>query len=169
MSLVMKWDARIGGVLVAPRSTLARLADGEARAADVAWLLVAKLVAQDLPSLVRGLLLAREEGIGAGIQALLIAAQALLPDVLGILIAGVVMSFFVGKGARGYGRTLELAAYAWVPYFAVELAVALFYSLRAVAPSPSVQHIVDAVSLMAGGLSWTWALLAARAPKEAST
>ena len=55
----MRFDARIGGILVAPRRTLARLVDGEARARDVVWLLAAKLVAGQLPEVVRAGLLAR--------------------------------------------------------------------------------------------------------------
>src|SRR2546429_66660 len=41
--------ARVGGGLVAPRRTRARLAAGEARASDVAWLLVARVVANGEP------------------------------------------------------------------------------------------------------------------------
>jgi hypothetical protein len=162
----MAFDARVGGVLVAPRQTFARLADGDARAADIVWLLAAKLLVQDLPALLRAFLLGREEGLAAGAQSLLMATRELLPDILGILIAGVVMSFFVGKEGRGYGRTLELAGYAWIPYLACELAAALFFTARGYLPSPHAQALVDGVALAWATVAWTLALLAARVPKD---
>jgi hypothetical protein len=162
----MRFDARVGGVLVAPRRTFDRLADGEARAGDVAWLIVAKLVVQYLPSLTRAFFIGREEGVAAGAQSVLMTAQQVLPDILGILIAGVIMSFFVGKEARGYGRTLELAAYAWIPYLAFELVSSLFFSARGYMPSAHTQQLVDGVAVAWATVAWTLALLAARVPKD---
>jgi hypothetical protein len=164
----MDFFTRVGGVLVAPRATMARLVGGEARARDVVFLLLGKLLAGELPSLVRAWLMFRDAGAGAGLQALFMVTRELLPDVLGILIAGVAMSFFVGKESRGYGRTVDVAAYAWIPYLAFELLAALFFSVRGVLPSPNVQFAVDALAVAWAVAVWTLGLVAARAPKEAT-
>jgi hypothetical protein len=162
----MGFFARVGGVLVAPRRTFARLAAGEARTADVAWLLVAKLLAEDLPAMVRAFFVAREESVSNGLQLLLVSVRAvLLRDVLGILVAGVMMSLFVGKAQRGYGRTLDLAAYAWIPYFTLQLGAALFFTARGHEPAERVQQLVDGIGLLWATVAWTLALLAARQPK----
>jgi hypothetical protein len=163
----MSFFSRIGGVLVAPRRTFAQLADGQVRGADVAWLLAAKLLVEDLPALVRACFVAGEEGVARGAQLVLVTARNdLLSDILGILIAGVIMSFFVAKESRGYGRTLELAAYAWIPYLACELVSALFFTARGYLPEPHTQQLVDGAALAWATVAWTFALLAARVPKE---
>lgn len=156
------FDARIGGVLVAPRRTLGRLAAGEARASDVVWLLVARLVAGELPRLVRALVMARDYGGRVGLNALLAVVRDLMPDVLGILIGGFVLQLFVPRGARGYGRSFDLAAYAWIPYLAVELVGALGYTVRGYAPSATANGVITGVALAWALAVWTLALLQAR-------
>lgn len=155
---------RIGGVLAAPRRTLDALAAGEARAGDVAWLLCARLVAGELPRLVRAWLTGRELGAGVGVQSALAVVRDLLPDIVGILIAGVVMGLFVGKQARGYGRTLDLASYAWIPYLTVALGAALFFTARGYPPSDGTQLAVQLVGLAWAIAVWGVALVAARRP-----
>jgi hypothetical protein len=159
---VSGFAARIGGVLAAPRVTLAALVDGEARAADIGWLLVAKLVCGNLPHLVRAL----ASGLADGPIAALSVVAVLLPDVLGVLLAGLVMSLFVDARARGYTRVYEVAAYAWVPYLAVELASALLFTALAMAPPQWAQRLVGSVAIGWAVVVWTLALLAARRAKD---
>ena len=151
---------RIGGILVEPRRTLARLAAGELRAGDIGWLVLAWLVAAYLPQLVHAVLLGRAAGVEAGFQALLSTVSALLPDVLGILVAGIVMSLFLPRSART--SALDLAAYAWVPYLAVQLAGSFIFTLRGRAASPLVQELVTAVGLGWAVVIWALALAAAK-------
>jgi hypothetical protein len=158
------FSERTGGVLVAPRTTLARLAGGEARAGDVAWLMCGWLVAGWMSRLVRALLLGAEAGIESGVMGVLQTCQQLLPDVLGVLVAGVVMSLFVPKGARGAGRTADLAAYAWVPYLAVQLGGSLVFTALGRPPSQAATQWVTGAALTWAVVVWALALDAARAP-----
>jgi hypothetical protein len=151
---------RIGGVLVAPRPTLARLAGGELRAGDVAWLVLAWLLAAYLPQLVHAGLVGAGIGVDAGLQALLATVSALLPDVLGILVAGMMMSLFLPRAARSHG--LDLAGYAWVPYLTVQLVGSFVFTLRGRAASPAMQQLVTAIGLGWGVAVWALALSAAR-------
>jgi hypothetical protein len=151
---------RIGGILVEPRRTLARLAAGELRAGDIGWLVLAWLVAAYLPQLVHAALLGRAVGVEAGFQAVLSTVSALLPDVLGILVAGIVMSFFLPRSARS--NALDLAAYAWIPYLAVQLAGSFVFTLRGRAASPLVQELVTAAGLVWALVIWALALAAAK-------
>lgn len=160
---------RIGGILAAPRRTLMRLAAGEARPSDLGWLLALRIGCGELDRLVRALLLIRAEGLLAGVQAALAVTTVVLPDVAGLLLAGLLLGLFVPRGARGYGRAFDLAAYAWVPYLAVSVAKALFYTARGLPPAADVELMVDAVGVGWGALVWGMALDAARRPAEAST
>lgn len=160
--------ARIGGVLAAPRRTLARLAGGEARPGDIAWLLLVRLVAGELDRLVRAALLARDSGLGDGVQYALSTVTAVLPDLVGILLAGLLLGLFVSRGTRGHGRAFDLAAYAWVPYLAVTLARALYYTARGAPPSDEAELAFDVVGVGWSALVWALALAAARAPDDAA-
>jgi hypothetical protein len=164
----LSFGERIGGVLVAPRATLLRLAAGEARAGDVAWLMCGWLVAGWMPLLVRAVLTGAEAGVDAGLFGLLQTFQQLLPDVLGILLAGMLMSLFVPKGARGYGRSADLAAYAWVPYLTLQVAGSLVYSALGRGPSPAATQWVTGAALAWAVAVWALALDAARTPAPPS-
>jgi hypothetical protein len=155
MSEALHFDERIGGVLASPRRTLARLAAGEARAGDVALLLVAWVAARDLPSLVRATLV-------GGAPELLRVFGAHLPDVLGILVAGVVMGLFVPRGAEAQRRSFDVAAYAWVPYLVVQLVGSLYYTLRGYPPSELARDVAQLVGVAWGVVVWTIGLLAVR-------
>ena len=161
--------ARIGGVLVAPRATLARLADGDARAGDIALLMCGWLVAGWLPLIARAFVLGIEAGFDAGLFGLMGTFQQLLPDVLGVLLAGIMMSLFVPKQARGHGRSADLAAYAWVPYLAVQVAGSLAYSAIGHAPSPLARQVVTGVALAWAVVVWALAVDAARQPSSTSS
>lgn len=157
---------RLGGVLVAPRATLLRLADGEARAGDVAWLMCGWFVAGWMPLLVRAVLTGAEAGFDAGLLSLMQTFRELLPDVLGIFVAGMVMALFVPKGARGHGRSADLASYAWVPYVTVQLAGSIAYSIAGRPPSDAAQKWVTGAALAWAIAVWALALDAARTPSS---
>ncbi len=140
----MTFEERIGGVLVAPRRTLARLAAGEARASDVAWLIVLRLVAGELDRLARAIYVAREIGVGFAAQEVLATASAVLPDVVGILAAGMLLQLL-----SRHKHAFDVAAYAWVPYLAVHVAGALWFTFRQYAPSPRAQLVLELL-----GLGW---------------
>jgi hypothetical protein len=151
----LRFDERIGGVLASPRRTFARLAAGDARAGDVAWLLVAWVVARDLPSLIHAVVV-------GGAPDLLRVVGAHLPDVLGILVAGVVMGLFVPRASDAHRRSFDVAAYAWVPYLSLQLLGSLYYTLRGYPPSELARDVVQIVGVGWGVAVWAIGLLAVR-------
>jgi hypothetical protein len=154
----MTFAERIGGVLVAPRRTFARLVAGEARASDVVWLLVLRLLAGELDRFARALAVGREFGVGAAAHEVLAVTATVLPDVCAILVAGMVMAMFVPRAVRAF----DVAAYAWIPYLATVTAGALWLTARGVPPSRHVTDVVDAVGAAWGIATWIVALVAAR-------
>jgi hypothetical protein len=157
----MSFAERIGGVLVAPRRTFARLVAGEARAGDVVVLVAAWLIAGDLTRLVRAVLLARAVGIDAGVQGLLVVVGGLLPSVLAILVAGMMFSLFLPRRSPVRARALDVAAYAWIPYLTLMLAAMLALFVRGRALSATAEAIVQGV-----GIAWSvviWAIALAEA------
>ncbi|MCU1278501.1 MAG: hypothetical protein JWM53_2047 [bacterium] len=152
-----RFDERIGGVLIAPRRTFARLLAGEARASDVAWLILLRLVAGELDRLARAVAIGRELGAGAAAQETLMTARVVLPDVVGILAAGMVMQL-LSRAKNAF----DVAAYAWIPYLAVTLAGALWFTLRGHAPSPRATSIVEGAGLAWAMAAWIVALVEAR-------
>jgi hypothetical protein len=163
----MTFDERIGGVLIAPRATFARLAAGEARPSDVAWLLVLRLVAGELDRFARAIAVMREFGIGAGAQEVLMVSSAVMPDIVGILAAGVMLQLF----ARAK-NAFDVAAYAWIPYLAVQLGGALYFSARGYAPSARAHTIIEGAGVAWAVAVWIVALIELRkvsAPTETAT
>jgi hypothetical protein len=154
----MSFDERIGGVLVAPRRTLARLVAGEARASDVAWLLVLRLVVGELDKVAHVIATGREFGVGFAAQELLGVAAVVLPDAVGILAAGMMLQLF----ARNK-YAFDVAAYAWIPYLVVTLAGAFYFTLRGYAPSPRASGVIEVAGLAWAIFVWVLALVAARA------
>jgi hypothetical protein len=163
----VRFDERIGGVLSAPRATFARLAAGEARPSDVAWLVVLRLVAGELDRFARAIAVMREFGVGAAAQEVLMVSSAVMPDVVGILAAGVMLQLF--SRAK---NAFDVAAYAWIPYLAVQLAGALYFSARGYAPSPRVHTIVEGAGVAWAVAVWIIALIEVRklpTPTETAT
>jgi hypothetical protein len=154
----LRFDARIGGVLVAPRRTFARLAAGEARAGDVLWLLLLRLVAGELDLFARAVRIGREVGIAYGVQTMLVVVSTVLPDVVVILVAGILMSLFAPRATR----TFDVAAYAWIPYLTVELAGALYYTARAELMPDRVYVALQVVGIVWATIVWAIALVALR-------
>jgi hypothetical protein len=161
---------RIGGVLAAPRRTFARLAGGEAHAADIAWLLAGWLVAGDLPGLARCVVMAHAFDVWTGVQQLLrVVSSALLPSILGVMLAGLLLSLLAPRKRRARADAFDLAAYAWVPYLAVQLAGSLAYSLLGREPGDRARMIVTGVGLVWAVAAWACALLAALDAPEAES
>ena len=159
----MTFDERIGGVLIAPRRTFARLVAGEARASDVAWLVVFRLVAGELDGLAHAFAVAREIGIGAGAQEVLMVAGAVLPDIVGILAAGLMLQLFC-KARHAF----DVAAYAWIPYLTVQVVAALAFTATRHAPTPREQSIVQLAGVAWALVAWTIALVEARKAEPAA-
>jgi thiol-disulfide isomerase/thioredoxin len=161
---------RIGGVVVAPLATMRVLArGGGAKAvADVGWLIALRLVAGELPSLVSAGARTVKLGLGAGLQALLLTVGQIAPDVLGILVAGLLLSLFAGRKRDDAGREPEratpydLAAYAWVPYLAGRLVFVLGAIASGHVPSSAAQRIADVGALAWALVAWVAALVALR-------
>jgi hypothetical protein len=161
----VRFDERIGGVLVAPRRTFARLVAGEARPSDVAWLLLFRLVAGELDRLARAVAVGREFGVAFAAQEILAVSAAVLPDVVGILAAGMIMQLLSRTK-----HAFDVAAYAWIPYLAVTLAGALYFTARGFAPSAEARSFVQGAALLWAMATWVVALVEARrAPAEAAS
>jgi hypothetical protein len=154
---MMRFDERIGGVLIAPRKTFARLAAGEARPSDVALLLILRLVAGELDRFARAIGTARDIGVGAAAQEILASTSVVLPDIIGILAAGVLMQLFTRAK-----HAFDVAAYVWIPYLVVQLAGALAYSALGHAQSPRAHVVLEWAGVAWAAAAWIVALVEAR-------
>jgi thiol-disulfide isomerase/thioredoxin len=169
----MGFFARIGGVLVAPRKTLGRMvAAGESRGGrDVALLLVLRVVAGELPRLVRALMRGVDLGLLAGLQSLSRTTAEVLPDVLGILAAGVALSLLGGRRETAEGQkridAFDLAAYAWVPYLAATVTLGIAFMVTRRPPTPAMRLAGEGIALGWAAAVWLCALLALRRAPEA--
>ena len=153
----LSFAERIGGVLVAPRRTFARLVAGEARPSDIAWLIVLRLVAGELDRFAHAIAVAREFGVGAAAQEVLTVSTVVLPDIVGILAAGVMLQLFC-KAKHAF----DVAAYVWIPYLAVQLAFALGFTALRQAPSPRAQTAAQLAGVAWAAAVWMIALVEAR-------
>lgn len=154
--------ARVGGALVAPRRALAEAAAEPSGRGfrDVSWLIAARLVAGETPRLVRALARLRAFGLLEGARSLAQVASQVLPDVVGVLVASLLMSLFA-SGPRARAAS-DVAAYAWVPYLAVELASALAFTALGRAPTATEKHVTDAIAIAWALAVWVIGLLVLR-------
>jgi hypothetical protein len=155
------FSERVGGILVAPVKTLRAVVAGPSGrgASDVALLIAARLVAGETPRLLRAVFRGIDLGVGAGVGALIAAMQTVLPDMVAILGAAFVLSLLAGsrkKGETQHADPLDLAAYAWVAYLAVQLVSALVFTLVGRAPPPIAQQAILVIAL-----GWSIAVWAA--------
>jgi hypothetical protein len=158
---------RIGGVLVSPRRTLAEAVTGPPHGLrDVMILLAFRVVAGETPALAKAVAEVPGLGLAAAMRGVLHALLAVAPDVLGILVASILMSLCAGKAAVR-GRELDVAAYAWVPYLAVTLFAALAATAVGRPPGPTVEALVQIAAVGWSALVWGLGLAALRrAPRE---
>jgi hypothetical protein len=170
----MTFFERVGGVLVAPRAALSAAAarsDGRG-ATDAAWLIAAKLLAGELPRLVRAGVRGIELGLGAALQGVLMTLQEALPDVILVMLGGLVMSMFSGPRPAGNQRpaeAIDVAAYAFVPYLAVQLAGALLYTALGHPPSHRATLVLRGVGLVWAAAVWTIGLRELRHARARAT
>ncbi len=160
---------RIGGILVAPVSTLRELVrqPGGRGASDVALLIAARLIAGETPRLLRAIFRGIDLGAGAGVSGVINALLTIAPDVIAILVASMLLSVLAGRRAKGTQEAdpLDVAAYAWVPYLTVQLASALLFTLRGHPPSTTHETIILGVALAWSFVVWSaglWVLRDAR-------
>jgi hypothetical protein len=160
---------RVGAALVSPRALLSQ----EVRAvhgrgmADVAVLLLVRLVVTELPDLARAIALGLDHGPLFGLISALRTSEQIVPDLAGILVGAVALSVLGGTAARRHGRSLDLAAYAYVPYLAIAAAAWAFAALRGHDPSRDKEALAYGLALAWSLAVWILALLAARAASEA--
>lgn len=164
--------ACIGGALVSPRSTLRRIAlTDEGGLGDVGLLLGARFLVDAAPSLARALLwLPRGEPLPA-IQGVLQTLSRLLPDVVAIVLGALALALFAGRGrdaAAGRGRELDLAAYAWVPWVAVQVAAMAIHVALGRVPSATERQLAQLVGLTWSAVLWATALWVLRHPVRAT-
>ncbi len=143
---------RLGRAILFPQRASAALCAGEPGGLrDAALLFVPRLLAGDVRRLSLELIQVRDGGPAAALQLLMDAASGLLPDVLGILLGGVVMSLLLGKRERQLrpGLTVDLAAQAWLAWLFVHVLAALAQTLLQRPPGPALTAAVQWVALVA--------------------
>lgn len=167
--------SRLGGLLVAPKKTWRALVQAPAArgATDVALLIAARLIAGELPRIVHEVVRGVEIGVGAGLAGLLNVIGTVVPDVLAILIAGLIGSVVVGRRRAATAEPrpstsepLDIAAWSWVPYLAVQLAGALLYTVRGYPPSARAQELLSAIALGWSVVVWALGLWTLRAHRR---
>jgi len=126
---VRKYVARIGGVIVAPATALRALRGAPAGqgARDVFWLLLAHLLVFDMAGLAAAVARGWDYGLAYTVGALVAVIGHLLPDMLVIVVGGLALTVFTRRREMKAEEATpyDLAAYAWVPYFATQLAFSI--------------------------------------------
>jgi hypothetical protein len=144
------FSERIGRAILYPRQASAALCRGEPGGLrDAALLFLPRLLAGDVRRLGLQLIQVRDGGVGAALQLVVDAASALLPDVIGILLGGVVMSLLLGERERRLrpGLTIDLAAEAWLGWLFVHVLAALLQTILQRAPGPVLNGVVQWLAL----------------------
>ncbi len=141
---------RLGLALIAPRRACA-ISDelrGRAGLSDAFTLLCAKVLCLELPSLVRAVWAMIVNGVGSGATGVGMAIQdAAGVDLILLLAAGLLITIGAGR-RRAPGRDFDLAAVAWVPYFAIDVTARLGFAIAQVHPRRAV---TDALGIVAYG------------------
>jgi hypothetical protein len=150
---------RIGAILLTPREAVRQIVAGQG-ASDAAWLIAARVIAGETPRIARALVRGWEGGVMAALSGLVSTFTVVLPDVLGILMGAILLSFFAGR--KKPDRTLDVAASAWIPYLTVQLAGALLFTALGRPLGPTEQHIVDGVAVGWALIVWGVGLLELR-------
>jgi hypothetical protein len=160
---------RVGGIVVHPRATLrATAATGEGGLRDVAILLFLRVLAGETLTIAKAFLSLPSMGLGGMLRELSRAAMAIVPDVLGILIAAVLMALLAGRKSRAArGSELDVAAYAWVPYLVVSVATALILSIAGYSGG-LVEKIAIVIALGWSAAVWILGLIELRATGAAT-
>lgn len=160
----MRFLDRVGLALVAPARAFAAVdAEGERGRGglpDAFRLLGLKFLALELKALVAiGWMLLLRGDVMRGVTLFGGRLSATLgTDLILILGAGAVVTVAAGR-RRSPARDFDLAAVAWIPYLAVELAAQLVFTAARVSPSRGVS---DALGVAALGAMAVWVILAIR-------
>ncbi len=170
---------RVGGVLVRPRATLAAAVEGGHGAADVALLLVLKVLASETVALARAVMEVPLVGPSALLRGVAHAVGSAAFDVAAIAVAAIVMRLLAGPektDLRGElprrgraGSELDLAAYAWVPWLAVSLAVWLADTALGRSPGAVEANAARGIAACWAGAVWVLGLLALRSSTGTGT
>jgi thiol-disulfide isomerase/thioredoxin len=148
--------ARIGGILVAPRATLARAVDAPdgQGTRDITLLLAVRLVAGELPGIVRAILRGKQLGLAVGFTSFMTLIAQILPDLLAITAAGLVLQWVRrGHSDERKASAFDIAGYAWVPYFALQMAAATAIGVAAFAGATVPPWVRTATTFVAVGWS----------------
>ena len=147
---------RIGGMLVAPRATLEAVRNGVPGGFnDLMLLLVALLVAEQLPQMVRSLWFLFAVSYSGGISAFFnTVAQGILVPVVAIFVGALAINISTRGRARSE-RTVDLAALCVVPLIVLSVCMTLVFRLTGWRPPP---WSLNLVMYGVGGI-WYLALL----------
>jgi hypothetical protein len=167
---MLAYLSRIGAPLIEPRAAMRRAVEAPAGkgAADVTVVVLLAWVGEQLPGLVHAFFRARELGLGAGLQSILMLLRAILPIALGILVAALVLSVLAGR-RRGPAATppradaVDLSAYSALPFILVTACADLVIGLLDRPPPPTVATGVLVVGFAWSLVPWLCAVLALRA------
>jgi hypothetical protein len=124
--------------------------------------------ASQLPALVHALFVARHMGIGAGLRSVLEVLSALMPMVLGVMMAALILSLLAGRpptrreGELPRADAVDLAAYSIVPFLLVQNVAMFYFIARETPPSPLAFQLVMGVGLAWSLVAWCFALIALR-------
>ena len=132
---------RLGRAILFPQQASRALCKGQPGGLrDAALLFLPRLLVSDVQRLTQELTQLGDGGVRAVLQLLIDAAGALLPDVLGIVLGGVLMSVALGERERLLrpGLTVDLAAQAWLGWLFVHVLVALVQTLLQRPPGPGL-------------------------------
>ena len=149
------WVERLGGMLAAPRLTLASVLGGaRGGVRDLVWLLLLQVIAVQLPQLTVAVLIMLRQSYGSGMSLLLntLAASVWMP--LCAAIAGAVLIGPLVRGRTGHERSIDVCALCAMPPVALQLAASLLTALGVLQPSR-----VLAIVVLAGGGAWFLLLL----------
>jgi len=160
--------ARVGGMVVAPVSTLREAAQGgRGGLRDLLLLLAIQIAAVELARLAGAVLYLVRVSYAAGLNLLINAiAGAVWMPLAAVLIAALVLARFVkparadaaasatSGSAAAAPRTLDLAALSAVPSIALQLAASLAVALAGIRPGRSM-----ALAILAAGGIWFLLLL----------
>lgn len=159
--------ALVGGIVVRPRATLAALVEGQGRLWHVLVLLALWAVARETQLFARAVLGYRFFGVSGVLLTVKRAVEQVLPELLAILLAGLVLELLVRKERQQASRAAVMAGYVWIPYLVVQLGERFVFSAFGRAPSAGERHGIEALALAWCGLLWLAGLWALRELRRA--
>jgi thiol-disulfide isomerase/thioredoxin len=147
--VVLAFVTRVGGMVVAPPSTLSALRQGKKGGlADLVILLALQLVAVHLEHVVRAVWLMVKVSYTPGVSMLLnTLAQSVLYPVVGVFLGTVVVSF-AARGKPGRGAAVDLVSLCALPAISLDLALTLISALSGYRPDAPAVMVATAVGAL---------------------